>query len=191
MQSAAQPANALRHHGLRFQRCTPCRRALLEPPDAPAANHSGMVAFWLMPARREASFLVSLVARLAAQHDAPVFEPHLTLYAGQIAAEGAVKVLNSIQLPQSCDLHVERVDSSEKFTKALFVQFRAGPELQQLSNSLRGGVKLARRISIPFQHISFDRLQVIAGNDRARTRSDVESWKTLAARDLTPTAQHS
>ncbi len=175
-----------------------------------------MVAFWLMPARREAAFLVSLVARLAAQHDAPVFEPHLTLYAGQIAAEGAVKVLNSIQLPQSCDLHVERVDSSEKFTKALFVQFRAAPELQQLSNSLRAAVNgdrsyklnphlsllykempheakadLARTISIPFQHISFDRLQVIAGNDRASTRSDVESWQTLAARDLTPTAQHS
>jgi len=175
-----------------------------------------MVAFWLMPARREASFLVSLVVRLAAQHDAPLFEPHLTLYAGQIAAEGAVKVLNSIQLPQSCDLHVERVDSSEKFTKALFVQFRAAPELQQLSNSLRAAVngdrsyklnphlsllykelpheakaELARTISIPFQHISFDRLQVIAGNDRASTHSDVESWQTLAARDLTPTAQHS
>ncbi len=88
--------------------------------------------------------------------------------------------------------------------------------MQQLSNPLRGGVngdrgyklnphlsllykempyeakaELARTISIPFQHISFDRLQVIAGSDRASTRSDVESWQTLAARDLTPTAQHS
>ncbi len=191
-------------------------RALLEPPDAPAANHAGMVAFWLMPARGEAAFLDSLVAKLAAEHDAPVFKPHLTLYAGQMPAEGAVKVLNSIQLPQSYDLQVERVDSSEIFTKTLFVQFCAAPELQQLSDSLRAAVKgdrsyelkphlsllykalphevkadLAKTIRIPFQHLRFDRLQVIAGNDHVSTRGDVESWRTLAARDLTLAPRHS
>lgn len=175
-----------------------------------------MVAFWLMPAHDEAAFFESLIARLAAEHDAPVFEPHLTLYVCQMPAESAVKVLHSIQLPQSYDLEVERVGYSEEFTKTLFVQFRAAPQSQQLSDSLCAAVnggrsyelkphlsllykalphevkaELARTIRIPFQRIRFDRLQVIAGNDHVSTRSDVESWRTLAARDLTPAPRHS
>ncbi len=175
-----------------------------------------MVAFWLMPASDEAAFFNSLVARVAAEHDAPVFESHLTLYAGRLQTERAVKLLHSIECPQRYDLQVERVGSSDKFTKTLFVQFRVAPELQLLSKSISETVnsersyelnphlsllykelppekkaELVGTIRIPFQHITFDRLQVISGNDQTATRSDVESWRPFAVRDLKRASQNS
>lgn len=175
-----------------------------------------MIAFWLMPAAEDAAFFDQLVRRLAREHDAPLFEPHVTLHASDIAAETAIQVLRDVSLPEACELHVEGIDHSEKYTKTLFVQFRSAPELQQLSNGFRAGsnvdsnyelnphlsllykqlpgdarAQLASSITMPFETVRFDRLLVIAGPDHTHGSSDVESWQTLAARQLARKAQTS
>lgn len=167
-----------------------------------------MIAFWLMPAAQEAAFFEELVRRLAREHDAPLFEPHVTVHACEIAAAGAIQVLRDVALPEACELQVEGIDHTDTYTKTLFVQFRSTPKLQELSNSFRAGSKvsnyemnphlsllykqlprdvrahLASSITVPFKTARFDRLQVITGPNPTNRSSDVESWQVLAARQL-------
>ena len=168
-----------------------------------------VIALWLMPAVEEAAFLAALVRRLAIEQDAPLFEPHLTVYAGQIEPAAAVSALREIKVAGSYASRVERVACAEKFRKTVFVQLAPSAELQQLSDALcrsskcRNGyelnphvsliykempepakVTIARAVELPFESISFDRLKVITGPDRTECRADVESWCTLAERTL-------
>ncbi|MBA2744362.1 MAG: hypothetical protein H0U43_08685 [Chthoniobacterales bacterium] len=171
-----------------------------------------MVAFWLMPAVHEAALLDSLVRRLVEEHSAPVFEPHLTLFAGKIAAQPALHALRTVRVRPLYELRVERIGYSDEFTKTFFIQFCHSAELQQLSDALSSSVsasgsyelnphlsllykklprrtkaKLASVISVPFRQVNFDRLQVVAGNDHTAQGEDVASWKTLAVRRLNDT----
>ena len=80
-----------------------------------------MTAFWLMPAREERDYFASLIADLARRFDAPVFEPHVTLFGGQIAEAAAIDVLQQSAARAPIELEVERIEFSEKFTKTVFV----------------------------------------------------------------------
>lgn len=47
------------------------------------------VAFWLVPARQEASFLAQIIQALATQYEAPLFEPHVTIFSTDAALLGS------------------------------------------------------------------------------------------------------
>ncbi len=168
-----------------------------------------MIAFWLMPAAEESDFLLSLIRQLAPEYDAPLFEPHVTVYADDIEAPTAVAALREIEGLSCFTLSFECVSYSHKFTKTVFVQLLPSPRLQQLSETLRervtgGGYDLnphvsliykglpstikaavAGSINIPFQQILFDRIKVISGPNQTQTSADVEAWRTLAETRLT------
>lgn len=168
-----------------------------------------MVAFWLMPSAETADFFASLIRTLAVEQDAPVFDAHLTLYAGRIDEAAAIAALHVAPTSETYELVVEGIDHSGKFTKTVFVQFRASTELQQLSDALRELVNgardyqlnphlsliykdlpesarfdLARTLTMPFERVTFDRLRVIAAHDDTTSREDVESWRVLAESSL-------
>ncbi len=169
-----------------------------------------MTAFWLRPAAEERECLESLIARLAREFDAPVFEPHVTLFAERMGERRALEILQS--LPSSPDVHleVERIAFSSEFTKTLFVQFRPGVEASSLSGAIseaagsRGGYvfdphlsllyrqmeravqeALADRIEIAKRSMVFDSLSVVACPPLITRRADVEAWRTLGERPLT------
>lgn len=173
------------------------------------SNDEESVAFWLLPAKREREFFSSLIGDLAVRCDAPIFEPHVTLYGGAMATERAAKVLETLTALPALRLEIEGVGFSEEFTKTLFVQFRPSTEAGELSRKIADAtesqsgyrfdphlsliyaamseaekVELAQTIEMPFESVMYDSLRTIVCPARIEKRADVDAWRTLEERRL-------
>jgi len=159
---------------------------------------------WLMPAPPARDFLRATVERLARRHDAPIFEPHLTL---GVSAEMPVLLQQIAAGP----IRLRKVGTffSSVFTKTLFVRFELTPALESLRLALgmndvrydphlsllyrklpmEDKARLARSVSLPFATITFDRIAFVRCVSPTRHRADVESWQFLAAVKLRSTAR--
>ena len=169
-----------------------------------------IVGYWLCPAEPARSGLAELIANLARQFDAPVFEPHITIYVTNAEHEnpGAVleKVLKGRELFR---LTVTGLDYSEEFTKTLFVQFAPDPDLARLSEDLRRASvtrndyelnphvslmykemdeetkrRLASSITLPFTEVTFDNVKAIISPAEIKSRQDVEAWRVVAEQSV-------
>lgn len=152
---------------------------------------------WLAPARPARQYFRRLIAGLARAHDAPAFEPHLTLGYCSAAMPADIGAA-AIELP------IAEIDSSAKFTKTLFVRFRLTPALEKLRESLgmpaRGfdphlsllykhcsakeRARLAATVALPFSKVEFDTIQLVLCPSPTASRADVESWKVLGSQRL-------
>ena len=174
-----------------------------------------IITFWLLPAAPADRFFAQLVEDLAARADAPVFEPHVTLSAGKIDEATALQVLPQLQQQYGpLELEVERIDSSEKLTKTLFVQFRPSEPASALSLAiakavgggndyefnphlsllykempLRDKAALADTVVLPFSSVTFDRVKVVAMTAPITSGEQVEAWRSLGDGKLTAAAR--
>jgi len=159
---------------------------------------------WLMPAPPARDFLRSTIERLARRHDAPIFEPHLTL---GVSAE--VPVLPQQIAAEPIRLRAVGTFFSSAFTKALFIRFELTPALQtlRLTLGMNGAqydphlsllyrklpieekARLARSVLLPFPTVTFDRIALVRCVSPTRSRADVEAWQFLAAVKLRSTAR--
>ena len=48
---------------------------------------TGKVAYWQLPAAETRAAFATVIAELAERFNAPVFEPHVTLYSGPVLSE--------------------------------------------------------------------------------------------------------
>jgi 2'-5' RNA ligase len=165
-----------------------------------------IVAYWLLPAEPARKKLVYFIRDLAERFDAPVFEPHVTVYVTGANQEDPAAVLGRV-LPEQRPfrLSVRNVDFSDKFTKTLFIQFAPDPGLTRFSEELRRASAtasdyqlnphlsliyktmaretqkdLATSITLPFSEIEFDVVKAIASPAEITTRADVEKWRSVA-----------
>jgi hypothetical protein len=171
-----------------------------------------LVTYWLIPADPARSWFGSLIGDLARRLDAPVFEPHVTLYTAQVANESPSAVLEkAVGNLGSIRLSILGLDCSDEFTKTLFVQFQPDAVLAQLHKKLRSASaspldyelnphlslvykpmprekknEIMNSISVPFAEVGFDLVKAVIIPARVESREDVESWRTVAARPLTP-----
>lgn len=161
-------------------------------------NERLATVLWLLPAEPARGALRALVARLAEECDAPLFEPHLTLGTGSPA---------SLRLVGGTPIRLRTIglDFAAQFTRTLFVRLEFSAELQTLRHSL--GIKnpgafdphisvlyralpeerkaqLARSIALPFARVLFDSLAVVRCPDPTNSRTGVESWEVVASRKL-------
>ena len=168
------------------------------------------IAFWLKPARAEREFFAGVIAELAARFDAPIFEPHVTLWGGRIRKEHGLQILHECDLQAPLEMEVDRVRSSEKFTKTLFVQFHASALAAELSDALTTAAQaesdsafdphlsllykempeaekraLQTAIAIPFERVTFDGVQLITTPVPITSRAEVEAWRTIGERTIT------
>jgi 2'-5' RNA ligase len=169
-----------------------------------------MTGFWLLPAEPAQSWLTAAVEQLAQKYDAPVFEPHVTLYSGDDEEEAAGALVDRIAAPNTpVELSVAGIEHSEKFTKTLFVQFAKSSAAQQLSDAIRTASRSQRdyelnphlsllyayiaeevkaaeaeRIRVPFERIRFDAISAVFFPKPIQTRADVEGWRVLATAKL-------
>jgi 2'-5' RNA ligase len=166
-----------------------------------------MVAFWLMPARAERDRFTSVIAELAARYDAPVFEPHVTLIGGKLDEQKAADVLQRCTFSEPIELEIAGVETSEKYTKTLFVQFRPSPLASELSDAITAAANItsdyefnphlsllykemrevekaaaASRIELPFDRVTFDGLKAIVTPAEITSRKEVEAWRTIGER---------
>lgn len=165
-----------------------------------------MIAYWLVPTEPARSELVSLIGSLARKYNAPVFEPHLTLYASD-DDEVLIKrvVMGVAATTRPITLTIERIDHSEEFTKTLFIQFARSAEAQWLSDVFRAAstsgneyeldphVSLiyahipaeakaveAEQIQFSFSQVTFDAIQAVDCSTPIETRADVEGWQMVS-----------
>lgn len=170
-----------------------------------------ILTFWLLPAEPAHTFFSRLIAELAERFDAPVFEPHVTVYVIDAQKENAMELLNCASAnTESRRLSITGIDYSDEFTKTLFVQFKPDAGLARLSEDLRRGSvsrddyqlnphlsllykdldnetkrQLAASISLPFDEIVFDEVKAVISPAEIRSRTDVEAWRVVAEQSLT------
>jgi hypothetical protein len=169
-----------------------------------------ILTYRLTPAEPARSFFASTIAGLAARFDAPVFEPHVTIYAGGKGADNAQEVLNQVLgETRPIRLSVRDIQYSDEFTKTLFVQFEASPALSGLCRAFRQAsafqdeyqlnphlsliykkmtpsakIDLAASIRLPFPDVLFDSAKAVISPARVESRQEVEAWRVAAGHRL-------
>lgn len=176
-----------------------------------AHRQKAIVAYWLMPAEPPRRFFASTIAELAARFDAPLFEPHVTIYAAGKGEDIPAEVLS--RALTDCNpfrLSVRNIQYSDEFTKTVFVQFEPSPPLSRLSRALQQAsalhdeyqlnphlsliykkmtrsakIEVSASISLPFTEMLFDSAKAVICPARIKSRQDVEAWRVAAVQRLT------
>ena len=169
-----------------------------------------VIAYWLIPSESAHSFFEAIINDLARRYDAPVFEPHVTIYVGADRADAAEEALgNAARLFKRMGLTPIGIDQSNEFIKTLFVQFAMSAELRRINDFIRDAVndsspyklkphlsllykklaaasrrQLAASISVPLSEVAFDTIKAVRCVSPTQTRADVESWPTLVTNKL-------
>ena len=169
-----------------------------------------ILTYWLIPAEPARSYFASLIADLGARFDAPVFEPHLTIYVTQAEEENPSELLErGLAGATPFRLSITGVDFSDKFTKSMFVQFESNEELAALSAKFRTASmsqekyelnphlsliyktmpreakeEIASSLSLPFHEVQFDAAKAVISPADIKSREDVEAWRVVATEKL-------
>jgi 2'-5' RNA ligase len=173
-------------------------------------TRQAVVAYWLIPAEPAHSFFHRVIDDLARRYEAPAFEPHVTLHVGADRADSAQKALaESARECKPIKLKPLGIEQSDEFVKTLFAQFALTAELSRANEIIRDAAKdssqyelnphlsllynkmeaavrreLAASIVVPFSQITFDRIKVVRCVSPTQCRADVESWRVIAAKEL-------
>jgi 2'-5' RNA ligase len=169
-----------------------------------------VIAYWFIPAEPARSFFQTVINDLARRHDAPTFEPHVTVFVGA----NRVRAANDALFRAARDCHrikltTAAIGQSSEFIKTLFIEFALNDELRQLNKIMRDAAQdssqyelkphlsllykklpdavrreLADSINVPFSEARFDTLKAIQCVSPTQSRADVEAWQELAAADL-------
>jgi 2'-5' RNA ligase len=170
-----------------------------------------IVAYWLTPAERAREYFGSLISELATRFNAPIFEPHLTLYVTNAGNDNPAEVLeDAIANSQPLRLSLAGISYSDQFSKTLFVQFRRDEALATLSEKLRSAsvspreyelnphlsliykemppgtkMQIANSLCLPFTEVEFDSVKAVVSPAKIETGDDVKSWRVVATQSLT------
>jgi hypothetical protein len=165
-----------------------------------------VIAYWLIPSEPVRSFFQRIINDLARRHDAPVFEPHVTVHVGTDQAHAGENALR--ETARQCKLVRLRpigIDQSDEFIKTLFLQFAINAELRQINDLIRDATnnsseyelkphlsllyknlpaatrnELLASIIVPFSEIAFDSLQAVRCVSPTQNGADVEAWERIA-----------
>lgn len=169
-----------------------------------------ILTYWLTPAEPARRYFRSLICDLALRLDAPVFEPHVTLYVTKAADENPAAVLQSaLTNLKPLRLSIAGLDCSDKFTKTLYVQFHPEAALQRLSENLRAASvsqreyelnphlsliyktmapetkrRVINSLNLAFTEADFDLVKAVMSPAKIESREDVESWRIVATQLL-------
>jgi 2'-5' RNA ligase len=170
-----------------------------------------VIAYWLIPSEPAHSFFQRIINDLARRCDAPVFEPHVTIYVGADRADAAKNAIGNAA--RECKLvgltTSHGIDQSDEFIKTLFVQFAMTAELRKINDMIREAAndssqyelnphlsllyrnlaaptrrELAASINVLFSEVTFDAIKAVRCVSPAESRADVEAWHVVAASSL-------
>ncbi|MBW2520037.1 MAG: 2'-5' RNA ligase family protein [Deltaproteobacteria bacterium] len=171
------------------------------------------IAFWLIPEQRFYDELLAIIVKLAKRFDAPVFQPHVTIYCTRRSDDrDELTLLTSLaQLTRPLTLNVETVQTGESLNKTLFLQLQKTAECNSLYQVLHGaasspsGYRFDPHLSLLYQHtprfmrealvsqlgfpytaIRFDRLQAVAIPENLSSLESFLGWQTLLSIRLAP-----
>jgi hypothetical protein len=173
------------------------------------STHS-ILTYWLIPAEPARTYFASVISELAARFDAPLFEPHMTVYATTMGNENVAELLEqAVAQSQAYALLVAGVDFSDEFTKTVFVQLEPNEAVTRLSASFRQAstmkneyqinphlsliyktmppetkAEIAHSVALPFQEVRFESAKAVISPAEIKSREDVEAWRVVASQKL-------
>ena len=167
-----------------------------------------VLVYWLIPARDERELFCNIIRILYRQFDAPIFDPHLTIFATKEDRKSPRKILRELR-SAPVRLNVRTVGFSSQFTKTLFVRFAPSKSLDELTVALARAAKspakpvrdphlsllyknipvvikkeLARTIKLPFREVLFDSIAAVRCGLPTKAKADVEAWRVIARKSL-------
>src|SRR5215831_2593452 len=96
-----------------------------------------MIAYWLIPNQNHKVFFESTILELARRFDAPVFEPHVTVYVTRNGKQKPSEVLDRARANcEPIQLSIRDLQHSDRFTKTLFVRFEGSSALTHFNSAL-------------------------------------------------------
>ncbi|WP_404791034.1 2'-5' RNA ligase family protein [Altericista sp. CCNU0014] len=158
-------------------------------------------AVWLVPAPSDRRWLSKVIQDYAVEYDTPVFEPHLTLYSGDLQPEDNLEeiVAESAATESPITLEIMGLDYAENYFRTGFITFAPSDRLARLSRTLRDRLshpkeytldphlslmykdipieqkRLAMlRFVVSVQTVTFDTIEVVMPSDRGWL--DVAHW---------------
>ncbi len=147
------------------------------------------VAFWLLPAPPDASWLQNHLQALATRHGGPAFEPHVTLHVGTRPAGLAVEPILATVARQAGVLELECLETahSAAYYKALFAPLveapaPAGAGLPALRARLLDA--LARAGAPDSDYVLAPHLSLLYGTFDAALRHDLAGSQSLLGRRI-------
>ena len=161
------------------------------------------IGFWLVPADPHKQAWAKLISQLAEDKGAPVFDPHITLQAGARSSTVDVPAflhevaarISPVELPVLC------VDHGKAYFKSVFARFPTEPlsamsaalgvamaepaayvldahlSLLYASLDLAERERLCKSISLPSEHIVFNRIVSVEAGVGEKDFSKVELWR--------------
>jgi 2'-5' RNA ligase len=171
-----------------------------------SASTEQILTYWLVPAEPARTHFASIISDLALRFDAPVFEPHVTIYVTRSKNENTGDALKpALANCKAYRLLISGIDCSEEFTKTVFVQFEADQALTELNGNLRRASafqndyqlnphlsliyktmshetkeEIARSLTLPFKEVLFDTAKAVISPSRIQSREDVDAWCVVA-----------
>lgn len=161
---------------------------------------------FLTPAKEDFIYAESLIQRLSSEYDAAPFEPHVTVFSGDLDDPEALMSL-LLRLTRGVKpfcLRVKGIGCSEEYFRTLFVEFEESPALQDIYRAVREGVQkesgyrlvphmsllykempltqkeaLAKRVSFDREEVLFDCLKLVTPENRLEGWRDTACWKSL------------
>jgi 2'-5' RNA ligase len=166
-----------------------------------------MHVFWLSPERHAREAFDAIIHQLAKQFDAPVFDPHVTLFGGDMDSDAARALFRELARTRApVELEVAGIEWSENYTKTLYVQFRPSAQATALSEAVRTAMgggdgyefnphlsllykdlpeetkrAAAATVRLPAERVLFNGLDLVRVPGKIDSRDDVEAWETLAS----------
>jgi hypothetical protein len=177
---------------------------------SPLVSRRTVTAYWLIPTEPAYCSFQGIINDLAGRYDAPVFEPHMTIYVGADRGDAASRALgDAVHECTRITLNPTQIDQSEEFTKTLFVEFALTTQLRQLNEVIRNAANdssqyelkphlsllykklaaetrhdLTASIKVPHRDVPFGAIKAVHCISPTQSRADVEAWRVIEAVSL-------
>jgi len=163
-------------------------------------------SIFLTPCGADFAYTAGLIREMCAKFDRPPFEPHVTVYSGELSDPDALKktVCAAMRGIRPFSLRVRGVGCGEEYFRSLFIEFEENSVLRELHESIRAGVAnesgqglfphlsllycdmplrrkeaLAKRVVPDRPAIHFDEVKIVTPGNLKEGWRDTGQWQTL------------
>jgi putative hydrolase of the HAD superfamily len=163
-------------------------------------------SIFLTPSAADYSYLDGLIRELCGTYGGHPFEPHVTLYSGELLDLVALLqvVSAAVQGVRPFALDIRRIDCREEYFRSLFIEFEDNPLPGEICERIRRGLgiesgyelfphlsllysdlplrhkeALAKRLVPDRSAIHFDQVKIVSPASREEGWRDTSQWRTL------------
>ena len=151
-------------------------------------------SIWLMPSKTDLAYLSTIIQSLGRKYDAPVFEPHCTLFSPITDLKSAMKVIDTFD-SQPFQVKSVGLNHSDVIWKTVFIELEMNDQLEWLNQKFSDifviDYEFKPHISLIYQSIPSKKRNAIIGTLDLKkyykmhgiaimdTSQSVEGWKKV------------